>query len=72
MAVAWDAAPYNLSEAYHIIALMTEAANASETSVNIYQTTHRNNPEDSHLHTRHCENLKPRYVVLLEKWNFVN
>jgi hypothetical protein len=23
-----------------------------------YQTTWRNNPEDSHLHTRRCENLK--------------
>jgi hypothetical protein len=32
-----------------IIALMTEAANTSETSVNFYQTTRRNNPEDSHL-----------------------
>jgi hypothetical protein len=28
-----------------------EAASASETSVNFYQTTRRYNPEDSHLHT---------------------
>jgi hypothetical protein len=34
-----------------IIALMMEAANASETSVNFYQTTQLNNPEDGHLHT---------------------
>jgi hypothetical protein len=27
-------------------------------SVNFYQTTRPNNPEDSHLHTRHRENLK--------------
>jgi hypothetical protein len=27
-----------------------EAANTSETSVNFYQTTPRNNPDDSHLH----------------------
>jgi hypothetical protein len=27
-----------------------EAASTSETSVNVYQTTRRNNPEDSHLH----------------------
>jgi hypothetical protein len=30
----------------------------SETSVNFYQTTWRNKPVDSHLHTRHCQNLK--------------
>jgi hypothetical protein len=27
-----------------------EAASTFETSVNSYQTTRRNNPEDSHLH----------------------
>jgi hypothetical protein len=37
---------------------MMEAENSSETSVNFYQTTRRNNPEDSHLHTRRRENLK--------------
>jgi hypothetical protein len=31
---------------------MMEAASTSETSVNFYQTAWRNNPEDSHLHTR--------------------
>jgi hypothetical protein len=41
-----------------LIALMMEAANTSETSVNFYQTTGSNNPEDSHLHTRRRENLK--------------
>jgi hypothetical protein len=35
-----------------------EAASTSETSVNFCQTTRRNNPEDSHLHTRHRGNLK--------------
>jgi hypothetical protein len=34
----------------------------SETSVN-YQTTRRSNPEDSHLHTRRCENLKSHLLV---------
>jgi hypothetical protein len=29
-----------------------------EESVNFYQTTRRNNPEDSHLHIRRRENLK--------------
>jgi hypothetical protein len=32
-----------------VITLMMEAANTSETSVNFYQTTRRNNSEDSHL-----------------------
>jgi hypothetical protein len=32
-----------------LIALMMEAASTSETLVNFYQTTRRNNPEDSHL-----------------------
>jgi hypothetical protein len=37
---------------------MMEAASTSEMSVNFYQTTRRNNPEDSHLHTRRLEDLK--------------
>jgi hypothetical protein len=37
---------------------MMEAESTSETSVNFYQTTRRNNPEDSHLHNRRRENLK--------------
>jgi hypothetical protein len=45
-----------------VIALMKEAARTSETSVNFYQTTRRNIPEDSNLHTRRCENLKS-YLV---------
>jgi hypothetical protein len=32
-----------------MIALMIKAASTSETSVKFYQTTRRNNPEDSHL-----------------------
>jgi hypothetical protein len=37
-----------------------EASNTSETSVNFYQTTRRNIPEDNHLRTRRRENLKSR------------
>jgi hypothetical protein len=33
------------------IRVMMETASTSETSVNFYQTTMRNNPEDSHLHS---------------------
>jgi hypothetical protein len=41
---------------------MMEAASTSETSVNFYRATRRNNPEDSHLHTRRRENLKSHTV----------
>jgi hypothetical protein len=41
-----------------IRALMMEAASTSETLVNFYQNTQRNNPEDSYLHTLCCEILK--------------
>jgi hypothetical protein len=34
------------------------AVSTSETSENFYRTTLRDNPEDSHLHTRRRENLK--------------
>jgi hypothetical protein len=40
------------------IALMMAAVSTSETSINFYQTTRRNVPEDSHLHTCRCENLQ--------------
>jgi hypothetical protein len=35
--------------AVHRIALLMEAGSTSETSVNLYETTWRNNPEDKHL-----------------------
>jgi hypothetical protein len=44
-----------------------EAASASETSVNFYQTTQRNNPENSHLHTHRRENLKYRITNTEQK-----
>jgi hypothetical protein len=46
-----------------IIALMMEAASTSESSVNVYQTTQRYNPEDSHLRTHRRENLKSDLCV---------
>jgi hypothetical protein len=39
----------------------SEVLAASETSVNLYQTAQRNNPEDNHGHTRRRENLKSSY-----------
>jgi hypothetical protein len=41
---------------------MMKAANTSETSVNFYQTTWRNNQEDSYLLARRRENLKSHKV----------
>jgi hypothetical protein len=35
-----------------LLALMMEAVRTSETSVNFYETTRRNIPEDGHLQTR--------------------
>jgi hypothetical protein len=47
-----------LNMAVFWVTLMMEAARTSETLVNFYQTTRRNNPEDSHLRTHRRENLK--------------
>jgi hypothetical protein len=41
---------------------MMEQASTPETLVN-YQTTRRDNPEDSHLHIRRCENLKYDFII---------
>jgi hypothetical protein len=34
------------------------AVSTSEMTVNVYETTWHNIPEDSHLHTHRCDNLK--------------
>jgi hypothetical protein len=64
MTVFWDVAPCSQVEigrrfrgSYCLISLMMEAVNTSETKVNFYETTRRNIPVDSHLHTRRRENL---------------
>jgi hypothetical protein len=44
-----------------LIALM-EAVSTSETSVNFYQTTRHDIPEDSHLHTHRREDLKSQLI----------
>jgi hypothetical protein len=45
-------APCSFVDIYRAIALMMEAVSTSETSVKFYQTTRRNNLEDSHLNQR--------------------
>jgi hypothetical protein len=49
MAVFWVVTQCSLVNIYRAIALMMEAARTSETSVNFYQITLRNNPEDGRL-----------------------
>jgi hypothetical protein len=54
LAVFWDVAPFSLAVAcrrFGLIALMMEAASTSETSVNFYQTTRRNNHRRENLKT---------------------
>jgi hypothetical protein len=43
-----------------------EAASPCETSANFYQNKRRNNPEDSHLHTRRRENLKSHKAIVCQ------
>jgi hypothetical protein len=60
MTVFWVVAPCSLVDVSEVLAasvirammmdLMIEAASTSETLVNFYLTTRRNNSEDSHLH----------------------
>jgi hypothetical protein len=60
MAVFWVVVPCSLVEVYrrfkgdcclhHQGAMVMDASSMSETLVNSFQTTRRNNPEDSHLH----------------------
>jgi hypothetical protein len=51
--------------------LLMEVTSTSETSANFYQTTRRNIPEDSHLHTRYCENLKYHLVSFVVTKNAI-
>jgi hypothetical protein len=66
MAVFWLFAPCGLIKFTDVLEVLVASitwamiaqTSTSETSVNFYQTTRRNNPEDSHLRTRCRENLK--------------
>jgi hypothetical protein len=48
--VFWDVAPCSIT------AVMMEAVSTSETSVNFYETTRHNIPEDSHLCDEYVQN----------------
>jgi hypothetical protein len=53
--------------------MMMEAVQTSETLANSYQSSRCYNPEDSHLHTHHHENLKscPRTVYIGRQNNLI-
>jgi hypothetical protein len=46
------------------IKLMIKAASTSEMSLTFCHTRWRNNPEGSHLHVYHCDNLKSQTSLL--------
>jgi hypothetical protein len=78
MTVFWNVAPCSLIETdisevltASIITLMMEAVSTSEMSVNFYKTTWRNIPEDSLLHTHHCENLKSHQLKFYQPRNML-
>jgi hypothetical protein len=50
-----------------LIALMMAAVNTSKTSVSMYQTTLRNNPEDSRLRAHRHGNVKHHCLNI--HWN---
>lgn len=51
-----------------IIALMMQAVGTPETSVNIYQITRCNMPEDSHLHNLRREILKSHVFNFISRF----
>jgi hypothetical protein len=50
---------------FWIVALMMEAASTSETFADFYQTTRRNNSEDSNLYTCCSDNLTVHLYLLI-------
>jgi hypothetical protein len=75
MTVFWVVAPCSLVEIYRrfrgACVLMIEATSISETSINFYQTTRRNNPEDSHLYI-HSEYIQRRTRLSLIERSIMN
>jgi hypothetical protein len=66
MAVFWDVVPCSLVEIYgRLKGACCLHYQGTLTSVNFYQTTRRNIPEGSYLHTRRRENLKSHQLFHL-------
>jgi hypothetical protein len=67
----WKWQPSGMLGGHALITLMMEAVCTSETSVNFYETTRRNIPQDCHLHTRLRENLQSNInhlIFVMEKF----
>jgi hypothetical protein len=60
--IRWQAKPGVLLAGFFSSSTMNrEAVCSSEMSVNLYQTIGHYIPEDSILHSHHCENLKTKF-----------
>jgi hypothetical protein len=64
MAVFWVVAPCSLGEVCRRFRGACCLHHQGDESVNFWQTTRCNNPEDNHLHTRRRENLKYHYFLI--------
>lgn len=49
----------------------TEGGGRTSFPVNSDQTKRHHIPEDSNLHTHHCENLKPNKFIIVSRWTLV-
>jgi hypothetical protein len=61
-----------LAATIRVMAMMMESASTFQTSVDFYQTTWRNKPEDSHFHARRRENLKSQLNFFTYRITFIN
>jgi hypothetical protein len=68
MTVFWIVAPCSLVGVYRPF----RGTSTSDPSVNFYQTTRRNNPEYSNLHTSRHENFKSHDVKIYSPMVSVN
>jgi hypothetical protein len=60
---------WNVGKLLPLFALMKEEASASEASVNFYQTTQRNIPEDSRLHLYFSSLSRHTHIHLKRNYN---
>jgi hypothetical protein len=55
----------SIIKARSLISLIMESLSTSETSVNFYETTRRNIPEDRHFHALRRENPKSHSIMII-------
>jgi hypothetical protein len=74
MTVFWDVAPSSLAEIDRhfrgACSLMMAAVSTSETSINFYETTRRNIPEDGHLQQwKGALQIRMHVILKSVSWN---